>query len=75
MVSLEVPIMGQNSSKQSRSASVDSPYLLQVPKRDDIEVGEGPPKARSKSVDIVLPTRPGGPYLLIPPRHPPTTTK
>nr|XP_027194387.1 eye-specific diacylglycerol kinase-like isoform X1 [Dermatophagoides pteronyssinus] len=75
VVSLEVPILGQNSSKQSRSASVDSPYLLQVPKRDDIEVGEGPPKPRSKSVDIVLPTCPGGPYLLIPPRHPPTTTK
>lgn len=75
VVSLEVPILELNSSKQARSASVDSPYLLQVPKRDDIEICEGPPKARSKSVDIVLPTRPGGPYLLIPPRHPPTLTK
>ncbi|UXI16378.1 major abundant protein BTP1 [Sarcoptes scabiei] len=74
VISLEVPVIG-NSSKQSRSASVDSPYLLQVPKRSDIEVREGPPKARSKSVDIVLPLNPGGPYLLIPPRHPPTLTK
>lgn len=75
VVSLEVPILELNSSKQARSASVDSPYLLQVPKRDDIEICEGPPKARSKSVDIVLPTRPGGPYLLIPPKHAPTLTK
>lgn len=74
VISLEVPVLF--SSKQSRSASVDSPYLLQVPQRTDIEVREGPPKARSKSVDIVLPTNPGGPYLIVPPlRQQPATTK
>lgn len=73
VISLEVPIL--SGSKQNRSASVDSPYLLQVPKRTDIEVREGPPKARSKSVDIVLPTNPGGPYLIVPFRQQPTTTK
>src|SRR5699024_1159486 len=44
VISLEVPVL--SGSKQARSASVDSPYLLQVPKRTDIEVREGPPKAR-----------------------------
>ncbi|KAJ6219701.1 hypothetical protein RDWZM_005513 [Blomia tropicalis] len=74
VISLEVPVL--SGSKQARSASVDSPYLLQVPKRTDIEVREGPPKARSKSVDIVLPTNPGGPYLIVPPlRQQPVTTK
>lgn len=72
VISLEVPVLF--GSKQSRSASVDSPYLLQVPKRTDIEVREGPPKARSKSVDIVLPTNPGGPYLIVPPLRQPTPT-
>lgn len=75
VISLEVPVLAAGS-KQARSASVDSPYLLQVPKRTDIEVREGPPKARSKSVDIVLPTTAGGPYLIVPPlRQPPITTK
>ena len=75
VISLEVPVLAAGS-KQGRSASVDSPYLLQVPKRTDIEVREGPPKARSKSVDIVLPTTAGGPYLIVPPlRQPPITTK
>jgi len=75
VVSLEVPVL--SNSKQVRSASVDSPYLLQVPKRTDIEDGETAPKAqRSRSVDIVLPTNPGGPYLIVPPhRHSPITTK
>jgi hypothetical protein len=75
VVSLEVPVLA--NGKQVRSASVDSPYLLQVPKRTDIEDGETAPKAqRSRSVDIVLPTNPGGPYLIVPPhRHSPITTK
>ena len=74
VISLEVPVLA--GSKQARSASVDSPYLLQVPKRTDIEVREGPPKARSKSVDIVLPVQAGGPYLIVPPlRQQQITTK
>lgn len=75
VVSLEVPVM--SGSKQGRSASVDSPYLLQVPQRTDIEVREGPPKARSKSVDIVLPTTIGGSYMpvIVPLRQQPITTK
>lgn len=75
VVSLEVPVL--SNSKQVRSASVDSPFLLQVPKRTDIEDGETAPKAqRSRSVDIVLPTNPGGPYLIVPQhRHLTITTK
>lgn len=75
VVSLEVPVL--SGSREHRSASVDSPYLLQVPQRTDIEVGETGPKAqRSRSVDIVLPTNPGGPYLIVPlHRQSPITTK
>lgn len=73
VVSLEVPIL--SNSKQVRSASVDSPYLLQVPQRTDIGDGETPPKAsRSRSVDIVLPTTAGGPYLIVPPKSATTAT-
>ena len=75
VVSLEVPVL--SGSREHRSASVDSPYLLKVPQRTDIEVGETGPKAqRSRSVDIVLPTNPGGPYLIVPlHRQLPITTK
>lgn len=75
VVSLEVPVLSSN--REHRSASVDSPYLLQVPQRNDIEVGESAPKAqRSRSVDIVLPTTAGGPYLIVPQhRQSPITTK
>lgn len=72
VVSLEVPVL--SGSKQARSASVDSPYLLQVPKRTDIEVLEGPPKARSKSVDIVLPQTIDGAYSIRTQRSPPIAT-
>lgn len=68
VVQLEVPVY---DGKQIRSASVDSPFLLQVPKRTDIEDGERPPKAhRSRSVDIALPAEPGQPYILVPSQKP-----
>ncbi|RWS13977.1 hypothetical protein B4U79_11989 [Dinothrombium tinctorium] len=62
VISLEVPV----TSKQARSASVDSSFL-QVPKRHDV-IGEPPPSKshRSRSVDIALPIGPDGPYLIVP---------
>lgn len=58
---LEVP-----ANKQARSASLDAPYLLKVPERQDFEDNDSYPSKsnRSRSVDISLPTKPGECYVV-----------